>query len=77
MRVADIIAYVNHDIDDAMRAGLMRPEDLPRDLVAALGTTSSARIATLVKDVVDRDAGRRPDRDPHEPADARRGARAA
>src|SRR5262249_24021811 len=52
MRVADLIAYVNHDIDDATRAGLLRPEDLPADLVAALGSTSSARIATLVKDVV-------------------------
>ena len=39
MRVADLIAYVNHDIDDAIRAGLIRPDDLPRDLVAALGTT--------------------------------------
>jgi len=52
MRVADIIAYVNHDIDDAARAGLLNAQDLPRDLVSALGTTSSARIATLVKDVV-------------------------
>jgi dGTPase len=52
MRVADLIAYVNHDIDDATRAGLLRPDDLPRDLVAALGATSSARISTLVRDVV-------------------------
>ena len=52
MRVADLIAYVNHDIDDAIRAGLMKPEDVPQDLVEALGATSSARIATLVKDVV-------------------------
>jgi len=52
MRVADLIAYVNHDIDDATRAGLLRPEDLPADLVARLGTTSSARIGTLVRDVV-------------------------
>ena len=52
MRVADLIAYVNHDIDDAMRAGLLRAEDLPRDLVEALGASSSARIGTLVKDVV-------------------------
>jgi dGTPase len=52
MRVADLIAYVNHDIDDAIRAGLLGAEDLPRDLVAALGATSSARISTLVKDVV-------------------------
>ena len=52
MRVADIIAYVNHDIDDATRAGLLKPEDLPREPVRVLGSTSSARIATLVKDVV-------------------------
>jgi dGTPase len=52
MRVADLIAYVNHDIDDATRAGIMRAEDLPQDLVQALGGTSSARIATLVRDVV-------------------------
>ena len=52
MRVADIIAYVNHDIDDATRAGLLRAEDLPADLVDALGASSSARIGTLVRDVV-------------------------
>jgi len=52
MRVADLIAYVNHDIDDATRAGLLRSEDLPRDLIEVLGTSSSARIGTLVKDVV-------------------------
>jgi dGTPase len=52
MRVADLIAYVNHDIDDAIRAGLLRAEDLPAAPVAALGATTSARIATLVKDVV-------------------------
>ena len=52
MRVADLIAYVNHDIDDATRAGLIKADDLPRDLVEALGTSSSARIGTLVRDVV-------------------------
>jgi len=52
MRVADLIAYVNHDIDDATRAGLLAPGDLPQEPVRMLGTTSSARIATLVKDVV-------------------------
>jgi len=52
MRVADLIAYVNHDIDDAARAGILKASDLPRDLVAALGETSSLRIGTLVKDVV-------------------------
>jgi dGTPase len=52
MRVADLIAYVNHDIDDATRAGILKPEDLPRDLVERLGTSASARIGTLVRDVV-------------------------
>ena len=52
MRVADLIAYVNHDIDDAVRAGVLRPDDLPADAVRVLGSSSSARIATMVKDVV-------------------------
>jgi dGTPase len=52
MRVADLIAYVNHDIDDATRGGLLGPADLPADAIAILGTTASARIAALVKDVV-------------------------
>jgi dGTPase len=52
MRVADLIAYVNHDIDDATRAGLLRAEDLPAEPVGILGASSSRRIATLVKDVV-------------------------
>jgi dGTPase len=52
MRVADLIAYVNHDIDDAVRANVLEHEELPRDAVAVLGNSSSARIATMVKDVV-------------------------
>ncbi len=52
MRVADLIAYVNHDIDDATRAGLLVPGDLPAGPIDVLGTSSSARIGTLVKDVV-------------------------
>ena len=52
MRVADLIAYVNHDIDDAIRAGIIRDEDLPADAVAILGTTSSARINRMVTDAV-------------------------
>ena len=51
-RVADIIAYVNHDIDDAVRAGLLREADLPRDRVAVLGASSSERIGRMVTDVV-------------------------
>jgi dGTPase len=52
MRVADLIAYVNHDIDDATRAGLLSAGDLPKDAVRILGTSASIRIGTLVKDVV-------------------------
>lgn len=51
-RVADIIAYVNHDIDDAVRAGVLKEADLPRSAVAVLGGTSSARIGRMVTDVV-------------------------
>ena len=52
MRVADLIAYVNHDIDDAVRAEILRAEALPAAPVRVLGATSSARIARMVKDVV-------------------------
>jgi len=52
MRVADLIGYVNHDIDDATRAGLLHAGDLPREHVEVLGKTASARIGTLVRDVV-------------------------
>jgi dGTPase len=51
-RVADIIAYVNHDIDDAVRAGLLKTEDLPRQHTTLLGSTSSERIGSMVTDVV-------------------------
>jgi dGTPase len=51
-RVADIIAYVNHDLEDAVRAGLLKSEQLPRNLGATLGRTSSERIGTMVGDVV-------------------------
>ena len=51
-RVADIIAYVNHDIDDAVRAGILRPEDLPPVRVQVLGNSSAQRIGRMVTDVV-------------------------
>jgi dGTPase len=52
MRVADLIAYVNHDIDDAVRAEVLKESDLPADAAGVLGHSSSARIARMVKDVV-------------------------
>jgi dGTPase len=51
-RVADIIAYVNHDTDDAIRAGLLSEAQLPRDAVETLGHTPSERIGRMVSDVV-------------------------
>ena len=51
-RVADIIAYVNHDIDDAVRAGILDADALPRELTVVLGRTSSVRIGRMVTDVV-------------------------
>jgi dGTPase len=51
-RVADIIAYVNHDIDDAVRANVLDTNDLPAAAVDVLGTSSSQRINTMVTDVV-------------------------
>jgi dGTPase len=51
-RVADIIAYVNHDIDDAMRAGILKEGDLPPSPIGVLGKSSSARIGRMVTDVV-------------------------
>jgi dGTPase len=51
-RVADIVAYVNHDIDDAVRAGILREEDLPKDAVAVLGASNAQRINTMVTDAV-------------------------
>ncbi len=53
-RVADIVAYVNHDIDDAVRAGILQEEDLPRTAVEVLGRSSSQRINTMVTDAVTR-----------------------
>jgi dGTPase len=51
-RVADIIAYVNHDIDDAVRAGVLDMTSLPTSAASRLGSTSSQRINTMVTDVV-------------------------
>ena len=53
-RVADIIAYVNHDIDDAIRAGILQSPELPAAAVGVLGESSSERIGRMVTDVVER-----------------------
>src|SRR4051794_32382990 len=53
VRLVDRIAYINHDIDDAIRAGILAPDDLPRDEIDLLGSTGSGRIDTLVHDLVE------------------------
>jgi len=52
VRLADRIAYVNHDIDDAIRAGILRERDLPRSVTRVLGEGHSQRINTLVYDLI-------------------------
>jgi dGTPase len=54
VRLVDRIAYINHDIDDAIRAGVLRAEDLPNEEIEMLGDSGSRRIDTLVRDVIDR-----------------------
>ncbi len=58
VKFADRIAYVNHDIDDAERAGLIDDFDLPEECVNILGTTSSSRIDTMVNDIVKASSGK-------------------
>jgi len=52
VRVSDVIGYVNHDIDDALRAGVIKEKDIPLDLVKILGRWHSSRIDRMVEDVV-------------------------
>ena len=52
VRFADKIAYINHDIDDALRGGVLTEEDLPKEFTDVLGTRHSQRIDTLIKAVI-------------------------
>jgi dGTPase len=53
VRIVDRVAYINHDIDDAIRFGILRERDLPRSEIELLGSTGSARIDTLVHDLIE------------------------
>jgi len=53
VRLVDRVAYVNHDIEDALRAGVIRPSDLPAEEVCVLGNTTSRRLTRLVGDIVE------------------------
>jgi dGTPase len=56
VRIVDRVAYINHDIDDAIRHGILSPGDLPGEELELLGSTGSARIDTLVHDLVESSA---------------------
>lgn len=53
VRLADKIAYINHDIDDAIRAGVLKESELPKSAVAVLGSTKSQRITTLLGSIIE------------------------
>ncbi len=57
VRLVDRVAYINHDIDDAVRYGLLREDELPHAEIAILGPTGSSRIDTLVHDIVEASEG--------------------
>jgi dGTPase len=52
-KIADIVAYINHDIDDAIRAGMINDADLPPDAVKILGTSHSQRLNMMICDIID------------------------
>jgi dGTPase len=52
VRISDVIAYLNHDLDDALRAGVIKKSDIPKNITKYLGDTHSKRIDVMVKDVV-------------------------
>ena len=56
VRIVDRVAYINHDIDDAIRHGILSPGDLPRAELELLGSTGAQRIDTLVHDLVETSA---------------------
>ena len=58
VRISDRIAYINHDIDDAIRAGIISERDLPEDCAQVLGRSHSERIASMVRDVITASMGR-------------------
>ena len=57
VKLVDRVAYINHDIDDAVRYGILSEDDLPHEEIAVLGPTGSARIDTLVHDIVEASEG--------------------
>ncbi len=59
VKLADRVAYINHDIDDSLRAGILTQEDLPQSCLEHLGYTSSQRIDTMVRDIINFSSGKK------------------
>ncbi len=53
VRICDRIAYLNHDVEDAVRGGVLAEEKLPKEVLAVLGTTGQERIHVMITDIVD------------------------
>lgn len=53
VKIADGVAYINHDLDDALRAGIVRPEEVPSEVMEVLGASHASRIDTLVRDIIE------------------------
>jgi dGTPase len=52
VRISDLVAYLSHDVDDALRAGVIRREEIPSEVRKSLGETHGQRIDTMVRDVI-------------------------
>jgi dGTPase len=76
VRLVDRVAYINHDIDDAIRYGVLSERELPREEIAILGATGSKRIDTLVHDIVEASEGTGEIRQSAEVGEAMRSLRA-
>ena len=59
VKISDRIAYINHDIDDAIRAGIITEDDLPAEAVAVVGKVLSKRIGAMVEDIIEHSSRKR------------------
>ena len=58
VRLSDKIAYINHDIDDSIKSGILRPDSIPEDITAEIGSSTSKRINSMVHDVIASSGGK-------------------
>jgi dGTPase len=56
VRLSDRAAYLNHDLDDALRAGILTPDDVPPEIVCAFGDSVTQRVNTIVRDIIEESA---------------------